>query len=527
MGNQKDSIEDLLDFCDKKSQMTNGKELAEVLIGRLCTSIDDEWDLTEAIKQLLKQELTRCREKHGITSQVTENVVEHKAMLGKELRHSDPELKSWSALWIRYVCHVPVEEISSQIGLEKRRIQQILQQARNVYLAQKIRELKQRNAPFITPPRDESPPQKFPSKPPIALPTSISIQATLFPGSRTTVKLPPRPQLLIGRDDDLQNLKSRLGIDQGDTTEHIQVLTAMRGWPGVGKTTLAAAMVYDKDILRTFPDGILWASLGEEPNIFAELQSWNATLGLPQPRSPSIEELSFQIRARLANQRWLLIVDDAWKAEHTIPFKVAGPGCALLVTTRLPEVAREIVAIPNHIYLLGVLTDEKGLELLRTLAPTVVAENEEASMKLVRALEGLPLALQVAGRWLQAEVSYHFKVTDLLEELKEGVKLLGRQPPLDMKQSDSDNDVPQTVTALLQKSTQRLDPLTLDCFAYLGPFAPKPATFSEAAMQSVWKVEDPKPIIRTLVERGLLEPSGEERYWMHALLVAHAKSLLT
>jgi hypothetical protein len=41
-------------------------------------------------------------------------------------------------------------------------------------------------------------------------------------------------------------------------------------------------------------------------------------------------------------------------------------------------------------------------------------------------------------------------------------------------------------------------------------------------------VDDPKPIIQSLVDRGLLEYVPElDRYWMHALLVMLAKTLLT
>ncbi len=55
----------------------------------------------------------------------------------------------------------------------------------------------------------------------------------------------------------------------------------------------------------------------------------------------------------------------------------------------------------------------------------------------------------------------------------------------------------------------------------------RPATFDLAAMKAVWQVEQPEPIVRTLVDRGLLEFVQEiGRYQMHALLVAHAKSLL-
>jgi hypothetical protein len=115
-------------------------------------------------------------------------------------------------------------------------------------------------------------------------------------------------------------------------------------------------------------------------------------------------------------------------------------------------------------------------------------------------------------------------VTELLKDLREGARLIEAKAPADMM--DYESETIPTVAALLKKSTDRLDDQTRDCFAYLGPFAPKPATFDLNAMKAVWMVEDPRPISRTLVERGLLEPVGS-RFQMHALLVAHARSLLT
>jgi len=163
--------------------------------------------------------------------------------------------------------------------------------------------------------------------------------------------------------------------------------------------------------------------------------------------------------------------------------------------------------------------------LITLLAPTVVAENEATSRELVKDLEGLPLAIQVAGRLLHTEASYGFGVEQLLVDIREGARLIQAQAPAD--RAEVARETTPTVAALLKKSTDLLDAHTLDCFAYLGAFAPKPATFDAAAMQAVWEVDDPRPIIRTLVDRGLLEPSGQGRFWMHAVLVSHAKSFLT
>jgi hypothetical protein len=336
---------------------------------------------------------------------------------------------------------------------------------------------------------------------------------------------PLRPSLVIGRDNDLRLLKQRVGIGE-DAPATMNVLTAMRGWPGVGKTTLAATLAHDPDIRERFPDGVLWASLGQQPSLFGELAAWGRALGVPDlNQARTIDEASALLRGLLRDKRALLIVDDAWQSEHVVPFNIGGSGCALLVTTRLPEVAREIAPTPTDVYILGVLGEADALELLRTLAPTIVAENEETSRELVNDLEGLPLALQVAGRLLHTEASYGFGVTDLLRDIREGAALIEADAPAD--RADVANETTPSVAALLALSTNRLDEATLDRFAYLGAFAPKPATFDAEAMQAVWLADDPKPTIRTLVDRGLLEPSSQSRFWMHAILVKHAQSFLT
>ncbi len=340
-------------------------------------------------------------------------------------------------------------------------------------------------------------------------------------------RLPPLPTLVVGREDALNDLKIRLGITtSGQTPSPIQILTAIRGWPGVGKTALAATLAHDRDIAKAYPDGVLWVSLGPTPNLLFELATWGRALStddLLQTRT--VEEASAQLAAMLRNKRMLLIVDDVWESEHATPFKVGGRGCAMLITTRANSVAQALAPTPNDIYKLPVLTDENALELLKSLAPTVVNQYPEQSLELVHELEGLPLALQVVGHMLNVESSYGFNVIELLTELREGAKLLGAKAPVD--QVNLANKAIPTVTVLLQKSTERLDDFTRDCFAYLGAFSPKPATFDLDAMKAVWQVEDPKLVARTLVDRGLLEYIPElGRYQMHALIVMHARSLL-
>jgi hypothetical protein len=142
----------------------------------------------------------------------------------------------------------------------------------------------------------------------------------------------------------------------------------------------------------------------------------------------------------------------------------------------------------------------------------------------VHELEGLPLALQVAGHQLQSQASMGLGVEELLQELRDGARLLAAAAPAD--RIDLIEQTTPTVAALLAQSTDRLGEEDRDRFALLGAFAPKPATFSVDALESVWEASDPVPTITTLVQRGLLEPIGGRRFQLHALLVAHARSLL-
>jgi hypothetical protein len=186
-------------------------------------------------------------------------------------------------------------------------------------------------------------------------------------------------------------------------------------------------------------------------------------------------------------------------------------------------VADELSLTPDAIYTLPLLEESDGLTLLRLLAPGVVAGKRDACLELVRDLECLPLALHVAGRLLEAESRMGWSVDDLLTRLRDGAAVIGATAPAD--RADVESQTIPTVAALLKQSTDLLENQARECFAFLGAFAPKPATFDLEAMRAVWQVEDPKSILRELASRGLIEPAGG-RFQMHALLVAHARSLL-
>jgi hypothetical protein len=334
---------------------------------------------------------------------------------------------------------------------------------------------------------------------------------------------PPFPDLIfLGREQALQDVKDILGSSVGGSSR--PQLVAVRGWPGVGKTTLVSFLARDPQIARAFPDGVLWASLDQKPALMSILAGWGRALGKNLLHIATPEKAVEGIAAELEGKRMLLIVDDVWDAAHgTLFLKARAKGCGLIFTTRLPEVAAALAQTDRLVYNLPVLAEDDALKLLRILAPTVVDGHPDECRLFVRRVECLPLAIHVGGRLLQEEQQNGWGVAELIKQIQDAAKIIQARAPADR----AENGQIPTVEALLQKSTDVLDEVTRECFASLAPFAPKPATFNLDAMKYVWRLEDPRPIVRTLVARGLLEPTGKGRFQMHALLVAHAKSLCT
>jgi hypothetical protein len=356
----------------------------------------------------------------------------------------------------------------------------------------------------------------------LAVPDYEGMQERLFPPPQGIP--PPFPELIfIGREEALRDVKVLLGV--GGTPSAPSHTAVVRGWPGVGKTTLVGVLSRDPEVGQTYADGVLWTSLDQKPSLMSILAGWGRALGRDDLlRVATPEEAVQQLGAILRHKRMLLIVDDVWDAGHGALFQqTRGSGCGLLITTRLPEVADALAQTDEAIYNLPVLAEEDALKLMRVLAPAVVEEHPDECRELVKDLEYLPLALHVAARLLRAEARLGLGVSDLLRDIREGAAVIESIAPADRFERGT---IP-TVAALLQKSTDVLDERTRDCFAYLGAFAPKPATFDLEAMRAVWQVDDPRPAMRELVVHGLLEPVGSGRFQMHALLVKHARSLLT
>ena len=328
---------------------------------------------------------------------------------------------------------------------------------------------------------------------------------------------------LIGRDDLLRSLKQKL------LSGEPVALSAINGLPGVGKTALATALAYDEEVRAYFLDGVLWAGLGYEPDVLGLLIRWGAALSCSPPdvaQRSRPQAWAASIHDAIGQRRLLLIIDDAWEIAEALALQVGGSNCAHLVTTRFPEIARRFAA--EAAVVVRELENPDGQLLLMRLAPEVVRAEPEEAQALVAAVGGLPLALTLLGNFLRAQAHSgqprrlraaleRLHRADARMQLSEPQSLVGGHPGLSA-------GTPLSLQAVIGMSDQQVSAEARTVLRALAVFPPKPNTFSEEAAVAVSVL--PVETLDELMDAGLLESSGPERYTLHQTIADYARAHL-
>jgi len=199
-------------------------------------------------------------------------------------------------------------------------------------------------------------------------------------------------------------------------------LAAIAGLGGIGKTQTAVEYAY-----RHFPvdyDWVFWVKAETELSAVTDLATIGRSLDLA---GATLDELAMQMRQWLeTHDRWLLIFDNADQPEllkSVLPRRHAG---RILLTSR----ARRFVSVGIRAPLeMGKLSLKESIVFLgdRTQRLELDATELAAVEALARELDGLPLALEQAGAYID-QMQVRFAVY-LSHYRQQRVALLERQMP--------------------------------------------------------------------------------------------------
>ncbi|MEM9770980.1 MAG: NB-ARC domain-containing protein, partial [Cyanobacteria bacterium P01_D01_bin.73] len=297
-------------------------------------------------------------------------------------------------------------------------------------------------------------------------------------------QVPPVPQHFVPRPQYADRIREQLLSNNADQPGTL-VVSAIHGLGGIGKSVLAAALGYESEIRDRFPDGILWITLGQQPDLLVNLGDWIRALGDRDYKPTTVAAASSYLRSLLVDKTMLLVVDDLWDPEHFEPFRLAGKCCRVLVTTRQVRLKD---AQPCE---LGLLTAAESVALVERRLGGALAEGErEIFEEFARAVGYLPLALELAA--VQVEDGYDW--ASLLADFREEFDIL------DVDEGAGSDEVrrDRSLRACFNLSLKRLDGEQLRRFAWLGVL-PEDVSVDARMAATLWEVK----LVRA--RKGLLE----------------------
>jgi DNA-binding SARP family transcriptional activator/tetratricopeptide (TPR) repeat protein len=281
-------------------------------------------------------------------------------------------------------------------------------------------------------------------------------------------------------------------------------VVVITGKPGVGKSTLATHIGHQ--VAEQFPDGQLYCDLrgirAGADGVADVLGRFLLALGIPGNLVP--DELSERIelyRTLLANQRVLVVLDDAASESQVTSLLPGSSSCGMIITSR-----SRLTAVPGaHRLELDVFSAVHSLELLGHIIGTERLDREpEAATALARAVGGLPLALRIIGARLAARP--HWTLASMVGRLANERRRLDELAHGDM-----------TIRASLSLTHDGLDRPSRRLFALLS--LAEGLTIPGWTAGAVLDDDNPYPsdLLEPLIDVQLLEASaveatGEFRY---------------
>ncbi|MEV7190484.1 BTAD domain-containing putative transcriptional regulator [Streptomyces sp. NPDC093510] len=332
---------------------------------------------------------------------------------------------------------------------------------------------------------------------------------------RTPAPAPLAPAQLLpdvtdfaGREAEARLLTETLRAATSGSTMAVATLT---GLGGVGKTALAVHVAHA--LREEFPDGQLYVDLrGADPapgvDSGSALTGFLRALGIPESAVPDgLDQQTALYRSLLAGRRVLVLLDNARDTAQVRPLLPGTPGCAVLVTSR----SRTITLPGARLVDVETMDEPQALGLLSAMAGAQrVAAEPAAARELVAICGGLPLAVRIAAARLAARPGR--PVADLTARLRDERRRLDELRVDDL-----------AVEATFRLGYEALEPGLARAFRMVSLcYMPSFCRGAAGALLGV-SDEEAETAVERLVDAGLMELHGEDRYRFHDLVRLFAR----
>jgi tetratricopeptide (TPR) repeat protein len=338
-------------------------------------------------------------------------------------------------------------------------------------------------------------------------PASPAASAPVYPGMVVPWNVPYRRNpYFSGRDTLLEQVHAAFAVDEPGI-----VTPALTGLGGSGKTQIALEYAYR---YQEEYKAVFWLQAETRDQLLSDVTQLAALLDLPERNESDQARVVAAVRDWLEEEQgWLLVLDNADDMKLVKDVRPTRGSGHVLLTTRaevLPGTEYDVVQVES------LTTEEAARFLLRRAgllgpgAPLEAAspEQQQAARAIVEEVGGLPLALDLAGAYIQETGCGLSGYLDVYRKMLEEVR----------SERDKDASVPPEAVVvgcvLALEQTDRRSGASVELLQLCAFLAP------EAIPESLVKEDVPFRLV------ALREAAGDALQWNTTLAALQRFSLL-
>ena len=289
------------------------------------------------------------------------------------------------------------------------------------------------------------------------------------------------------------------------------------GIGGVGKSQLTVEFCYR---YGRFFQGVHW--IQANLNISAEVAECGLAMGLPGWPDKLPEQVAATLRAWQENGSRLIVLDNAEDLQLLQEWMPKLQSCRLLITSRRDNWPRDLGLQTRR---LDELSRIQSIELLRKLAPRLQKVTDDELGELASHMGDLPLALDLAGRYLKERTE--LSIEGYLQELEAAGNALEHTSLKDWVEHNPTNHSTSLAAtfALSWDQLGEADELARLLFrtcGYCAPNTPIPRQLLAKAIEAKGSDQELDRALRKLESLGLMQ-LAEGSHRMHTMLTEFAR----